>query len=639
MALLALISALSLAATAEAHGGLRSGRSLFSYSQVAQHIWGRCDQLDRGMTGCSLGSDVKCMDHLSDGPDDADVEIHLGNLPPSTIDEEVHLQWWSPRRSPTRYEPLVSPLGVTVYRCMADAYAKFFEPHFNGGNVRVSENGTAVIRVRAPATYFVWKYLAVPHIHLRLCRGESFAQNVSDAFYFGLNDTWVSTGSQESEIQVLATRPYNATAPKLESPTIPRPEAVIVSIIDNRERTTSLDPSTTTLAPVASSTTPLEPNTSSLAPVASSSSSTTPEATTPSTTPEATTPEATTPQPTPTEPEDPARGATIDAARDALDLDALEFSPVYLCLLEEQFFDHFTSDCVESCAQDAALVNGQCVRQETEESPVSLQATWKLEVQCGQRCWHDKKNQTLHNIRLSIAGLLDVPFQEVEQVSVSFLLPSDGRRLSAFSSTRTGYLEARVSTRRVRDEVGKQMLDGYLEDAAFASQLLGMDVRSVEQVVTGSVEITDANSETLIMGTDNDPYAPAYDEAANTAGDPTSPGASSVLGFLPTAAIVGIACGVVVLGVFFGLFIWYRRRQQARGAPVAQGNKAVEGKAVDGEAVGGKAVEEPQQHYEENPAAVAEAAPAAVNEDGPAGAEASPAAVGEEAPAAVKMGL
>eukprot|EP00419_Tripos_fusus_P071542 CAMPEP_0172876880 /NCGR_PEP_ID=MMETSP1075-20121228/105492_1 /TAXON_ID=2916 /ORGANISM="Ceratium fusus, Strain PA161109" /LENGTH=62 /DNA_ID=CAMNT_0013728315 /DNA_START=1 /DNA_END=186 /DNA_ORIENTATION=+ len=52
----------------------------------------------------------------------------------------------------------------------------------------------------------------------------------------------------------------------------------------------------------------------------------------------------------------------IDAAKDALSLNALEFSPVYECFLENQFFDHFSSDCTERCPRNSEVAHGQCAR-------------------------------------------------------------------------------------------------------------------------------------------------------------------------------------------------------------------------------------------------------------------------------------
>lgn len=40
--------------------------------------------------------------------------------------------------------------------------------------------------------------------------------------------------------------------------------------------------------------------------------------------------------------------------------DALEFSPIYQCFMEEKLFDHFTAQCTDECGSGAVVARGQC---------------------------------------------------------------------------------------------------------------------------------------------------------------------------------------------------------------------------------------------------------------------------------------
>ena len=40
--------------------------------------------------------------------------------------------------------------------------------------------------------------------------------------------------------------------------------------------------------------------------------------------------------------------------------DALEFSPIYQCFMEEKLFDHFTAACTDECGNGAVVARGQC---------------------------------------------------------------------------------------------------------------------------------------------------------------------------------------------------------------------------------------------------------------------------------------
>mmetsp|Transcript_631 Transcript_631/g.1827 ORF Transcript_631/g.1827 Transcript_631/m.1827 type:complete len:548 (-) Transcript_631:169-1812(-) len=508
-----------------------SSRRLQSWQEKVEHIWSSCDNWDRTWSTCD-GTNLKCSDNESPGPVDADVEIRLGGLHPSTSEEDVYLQWWAPRKSPTEYKLLESPVNASIYLNIDDAYPKYYDGAFNGGNVRITESGEAVITVHAPAMYFVWQCLALPHIHMRTCRGDSFSLRFLDGIFFGLSESWVLTGSTESDAHIVSSR---ALSPARASPSLPgSPGPEPVAIVT---RVWRIDRGTTTLAEATTSlTTTSTITTSSLKSLTD---------------------------------------VGISAARDQLQLDALEFSPVYSCFRSDQFFDHFSAECTESCPADAAMEHGQCVREELDIPAVTFDATWKLQVRCGVRCWHDKTNETFHGIRLSMAGHFDIPFQEVEHVSLGFESTVEGRRLEG--TIQVALMRVRVETRRHSEDSGGALMDNFLPSAAIASQLLGVPVQGVE-LLDAPVDVINSTS----MTWDNDPYTPAYEAIEK------NPVGSSLGGlpsdFLPPEAIIGIAGGIMVIGAVVGVLAVWRRRVAKQKAE--QAREAAKVKDVDSEAAG-----------------------------------------------------
>merc|ERR1719291_440505 len=107
-----------LAVAAAALGGLCApaaahGRRAQAWSAAADHIWGTCgphwsasEEPGVANTTCPLVDGWHCASQLSDGPADADIEVTLGNLPPSAPGEDVHLQWWATYKSVNDYDPL-----------------------------------------------------------------------------------------------------------------------------------------------------------------------------------------------------------------------------------------------------------------------------------------------------------------------------------------------------------------------------------------------------------------------------------------------------------------------------------------------------------------------------------------------------
>jgi len=560
---------------------LRSQRRLASSSH--QHMWGTCDPDGAQANGCILAGGDTCSSHLSPGPEDADMEIRLGGLSPSASSAMVHLQWWSARKSPKYYDLFNTLVNCSVYKNYEDAYPAYSDADFNGGNVRVTETGEALIKIRAPATYWVWRGIRLPHIHLRLCTGEYFALYSHDTINFGVQVAWVSSGSRANNIRILSIQRYQHSVTSTPvNPSAPEPTDYIARIIWPPSHTST----TLSAAEVETSTTSATETTSAaatMAPTTATATTTATETATKTATETAT--RTTTETATSTAPTMATNtGATalelrssldgvIDAAKDALDLDALEFSPVYQCLMDNKLYDHFSSACAESCGGGSDISQGQCVREVTDDPPIEIQVTWKLQIQCdSQPCWHDKKNKTLHDVRLSLAGHLDIPFQEVE-VSWGFA-EATGRRLSGMT---TAYLQVTVASDRVSKEEGTQLLNSFIPDKDFAAQLLGLDVRSVEEA--GAPVDVEALDDPETMGQGRDPYEPAYEELAKGTGS-SAPPPTSTLGFLPPGAIIGIAAGVLVLGIGAGLLLWRRSRRNGARALQEQNDNKVAGAKV-----------------------------------------------------------
>jgi len=503
-----LLAVLRVTPSSAHEGQLRSSRHLTDAE--GEFIWGVCDDWTHNVTGCSLEQGMQCSSFLSPGPEDADVEINITDLPPSLSGREVHLQWWSPRKSAYEYDPIQSPNGCAIYWDMRKAYPKHDDDDFNGGNVRVSEEGLATIRVHQPATYRVSKWVLYPHIHLRLCTGDNFAHANPDTIFFSVRGPVFSSGyhgqNHSAAKDMLASAMY-----------LPGHE------------------------PTPGKKTPSKSDDSLLSNISG------------------------------------LDDLRIQDAKDALDLDALEFSPVYQCLLEGTFFSYYSSKCVESCPADADVHVGQCVRKSASEAEVTLQAIWALDLSCGETCWHDKLTVTLHHVRIAVADQLQIPFQEVEHASLG-LLEATSRRLDDGTNIREARLQVRVRSQRVSAAKDGPLLMALLTTPEDASWLLGFQVHGVSAAANeewkeeGYTVLTDAS----------DPYSDAYKEEVQQS---PGGGTASVLPmeYLPVEAIIGIAIAVILIGSVVATYLFLKRRKMTALAregeiPVVTGRPA---KSVD----------------------------------------------------------
>jgi len=501
--LIFLLSAVFALGEEEASVSLRSNRKLFTMSQRHGHIWGRCDRWDRILVGCHLKTESQCSNRLSTGPANADVEIRLGGLPPSTANASVHLQWWSARKSQPDYKPLRNPMETTVYWNVLHAYPKYNDADFNGGNVQVDTNGIATIRIQAPATYRLYCWIPMPHIHLRICSGTRFVHAPSDTLYFGTRGPYLKGGCQrQSPYQILS---ITDVSPAAVPATLPAPApAPVDEPLVQQIATDSPNKNGTKLV-----------------------------------------------------------GLQIKAALAQLDLDALEFSPVYQCFMEGKLFDQFASDCADTCSAGRAIQHGQCVRAVTGVD-VSISHIWEFKALCGEKCWSEKKRITLHHIRLAVADYLNITFQEVKTVRLG-LDRAFSRRLSGGMEQRSVFLKIDIQSSRIENSHAEDFKRNFVTTTDTASELV--DLRVLQLVSTQSNTVTTNNLE---VTADTDPYTPAYNEL-EPKGTTTVP--SSPTELLPTGAIIGIAIGVLVIGAALSTFMWMRRRKAQAQAATAKGKE------------------------------------------------------------------
>jgi len=251
----------------------------------------------------------------------------------------------------------------------------------------------------------------------------------------------------------------------------------------------------------------------------------------------------------------------LEDAQQPLDLDALEFSPVYHCLLQSRFFDYFTTSCVDTCPAEAEVYVGQCVRKTISAKPVTLEAAWSLELSCGTSCWHDKLNVTMHHVRISVADMLEVPFQEVRLASLTISRTVSSRRLDDNSTAiHLAVLKVAVESARVT-EGDRAKLDSLVPEAQSASWLLGFKVHKVTELSDDAVEFGD--SETAMLTDASDPYSSAYTEASPSSsgrGNNAARAASGPISLLPMEASIAGGVVVVVLGLC-GLVLLRRRKR------------------------------------------------------------------------------
>lgn len=559
----------------DSDGQLRGApRKLWKQASDLEHVWGTCERWDSRVSGCTFKSN-KCGDRLSDGPDGADLVITLANLTASTPSQAVHLQWWAPRASESAWNPTESSDGCAVYWRMRYAYPKFTDDDYNGGNVRVNEMGEATIRVKAPATYFVSRWISVPHIHLRLCSNESFGHFNQDAIVFH-DGVQMAAGDRGAQMRIKSVVNLTWAADTGNIQNIKDQYIAGILVLKDkrpdaghhadgngeRQQTTTtpmiMDPSTTSIAPTV---TQSSPNNTKI--------------------------------------------QIIEDAKDDMNLDALEFSPVYQCFEQGEFFDHYTGDCASECSDSQGIANGQCVRQAVQPEASIIDGVWEMRADCNDECWRTWKNVTMHYTRLAMADLLDIPFQEVDKVSFSFEQLVSGRRLA---TGRRASLQLQVQTKRLDKSEAKTLMSLFLSSPAVASEIFNFPVGEVtmtsistdgtwQDTSKGTTVVTD------YLDNDNDPYQSAYSDnqpEIKRGGNLQSIGGIPVAG-VPMEVILAVAvCVVVFIGGFF-FYLWWRRKKAASAHAEMTANGTIIGSIAGGSA--GKTVDDdyPTKPTQANP--------------------------------------
>mmetsp|Transcript_22408 Transcript_22408/g.40389 ORF Transcript_22408/g.40389 Transcript_22408/m.40389 type:complete len:542 (-) Transcript_22408:210-1835(-) len=162
-----------------------------------------------------------------------------------------------------------------------------------------------------------------------------------------------------------------------------------------------------------------------------------------------------------------------------LDLDALEFSPVYQCLSSGLYYDHIVGDCVQACSEGAVLSHAQCVI--PAQASNSFSTTFQLQVcGCDRACWADKRNMTLHRLRLEIADHMDIPMHEVHELDLSFM-SGDPRYASVAN------MHIRINSPRHTTDMGIAMLRSLFQDMQRSSEVLTMLVLEIRELTGASL--------------------------------------------------------------------------------------------------------------------------------------------------------
>lgn len=397
----------------------RDGIQVWQNSRKGREImWGRCSGWFHKLKSCIL-QETTCAAHLSEGPADADVEVRLGNLPVFE-NHPTFVQWWAARKSDQPYDPFGNPDEATVYDDMFQAYPRYYDPDFNGGNVEVDRNGEAVIKFRAPATHLIGKHARVPHVHVRVCSsGQHFS------IILGRRD----------KVQLTASGPVAKSECNSEENKL--------HVVDFR----SLRP--------------------------------------------------------PLQKQDLVQRGIVMAKKfwEELDLDTLEFSPVFQCLSSRLLYDHIEGDCAESCPEGSVLTHGQCVK--PAKRMQSFSATWDLQVcGCDERCWSDKRDMTLHNLRLEIADHMDIPLHEVHELDISFLSRAQPGTASL------ARMHIRITSPRHTLETGTSMLRSLFYNFERSSEVLKMLVLASREISASDVAFLHKR---VHVGSE-DAYAPYYQD-------------------------------------------------------------------------------------------------------------------------------
>lgn len=532
----------------------------------SEAIWGECDKKHGS---CTLSSEFQCSSFASEGPAAARWEIKLTNLPASTDDAPVHFQWWAGRAADPSFDILASH-STSECPTMTSTYPKYSDADFNGGNVLVGEDGTAILKVDSPLSYSVSHHCGSNshhdrnhHIHFRFCTGERTLEK-SGKIDFSSHGVFMKGrgcsrhgSSSETDYGIAyikdlttgdvrvptSTNSYHnlysdwvsqSDTPATAAPSTPAPTTTTEEAAANNEvqpapadepETAQEDPSSET---VASASSEPEQDAEDAGEVASAEQ----------------------------EVDEESETLTVLAREgfntEVPDMDALEFSAIYNCMDQGKLFSQFTNDCTDACAEGQAVKHGQCVREPVLDAPVKIDAQWQLTLDCDERCWAERSDETLHNVRLAVGDLLDVPFQEAKKVRMRF---DTERRLQAVAPQRQATLSVEVVTRRMQQAEGHEMLSAFLSSSGEAQAVLGMTVFAISTehdlaTATLAQDLAPAEAQDQYL----DDYAALEVRLEGGLQDDEDTG-------LPVALLVGIGAVVVAAAAFVSALVCYRRRQ------------------------------------------------------------------------------
>lgn len=502
-----------------------------------------CQSWDAWVTGCQRGSQNFCVDYLNEGPSNSDIEITLGNLTASTPGNEVRMQWWAPRASPTRWNPLDTLTGCSVYYSFTYAWPNFGSPDFNGGSVRVKEDGTATLRVRAPSTYFVSHYIATPTVRFRLCSNGSASADTTQAVLFTpVGILMYGLGAEgESSVQILTTKNLTWTTRPGEGNRTDQAIAGVLVVRNADGADTSTTVATTTSShdegPLMS-VTDLRSTTQANGPTAGTTTA------------------------APTSSQVSQDQALIVQAKEQMTAQALEFSPVYQCFAQNKFYDQFTADCTDKCSDNTVVVSGQCVSPTIPNTNTTLRGVWMMTIDCDEACWAERGKVALHYSRLALAYGLKIPFEEVTTVGMSFPSSSSRRMGHSPGHSRLANFQIMVSSQRVDVSTGLSILQMSMKDPVQCTRVFGFPVLQVAMTsLTPDNNWQDMSAGSTVLNRGTDIFQSTYERSAPKL---VSDAAESIVkAGWPIVLIVCVAAGVLAVAAIVG-FVVLRRRQKLR---------------------------------------------------------------------------
>merc|ERR1712137_616066 len=172
---------------------------------------------------------------------------------------------------------------------------------------------------------------------------------------------------------------------------------------------------------------------------------------------------------------------------DTDDYDALEFSPVFQCLLDGELYSQTKSECTSSCESNEVMFRAQCLRPRlTYMYAQTFSSQWKLTGSCGDACFEDKVPVALHYVRIVVANVLMINFQAVQIVRL--------RRDSEEPELYT-YLMVEVQTSLITSSEGADLLRQVWDAVPDLSIILGFIVNGVQSLDSLDSSVYETNEQ------------------------------------------------------------------------------------------------------------------------------------------------